>query len=73
MYQRIWILNKHETSWGIGGSENRYISCNGKYEYDKSNVSFLYSYDENEIDMLKNRKYEFSKKRWYKSKTSSGC
>ena len=42
----------HETSWGIADDTNGTIYCNGKYEYDKSNMSFLYSLNENQIDML---------------------
>ena len=43
---------KHETSWGIVDNENGQIRCNGECEYDKSNMSFLYSLNENQIDML---------------------
>ena len=42
----------HETSWGIGDGGGGQIRCNGKREFDKSNMSFLYSLNENEIDML---------------------
>ena len=42
----------HETSWGIGDNTSGLIYCNGKCENDKSNMSFLYSFDENQIDML---------------------
>ena len=63
-----------ETSWGIGGG---HIYCNGENKSDKS-MSFLYSSNENQIDMLidfdkgilsysivddvKYRKYTFKKK-----------
>ena len=43
---------RHETSWGIVDYGNGQIHCNGKYEFDKSNMSFLYSLNENEIDMF---------------------
>ena len=42
----------HETSWGIGDDGNGRIQCNGQNEYDKSNMSFLYSLNENQIDMF---------------------
>ena len=41
----------HETSWGIGDDGNGRLYCNGKVEYD-SNMSFLYSLNENQVDML---------------------
>ena len=43
---------EHETSWGIADYGGGSIYCNGKVEWDKSNMSFLYSLDENQIDML---------------------
>ena len=43
---------QHKTSWGIADGGLGRIYCNGKQENDKSNMSFLYSYNENEIDML---------------------
>ena len=42
----------HKTSWGIGHNRSGMIRCNGSGEYDKSNMSFLYSSKENEMDML---------------------
>ena len=42
----------HKNSWGIGDGGIGQIYCNGKRELDKSNVSFLYSLNENQIDML---------------------
>ena len=42
----------HEASWGIADNEWGQIYCNGKQENDKSNMPFLYSLNENEIDML---------------------
>ena len=42
----------HETSWGIADNTEGLIYCNGEVEWDESNMSFLYSSDENEIDML---------------------
>ena len=41
----------HATSWGIDDGDGL-IKCNGKEECDKSNMSFLYSLNENQIDML---------------------
>ena len=42
----------HETSWGIVDGGYGAIYCNGKYEIDKFNMSFLYSLNENQIDMF---------------------
>ena len=43
---------RHETSWGIANNGDGKICCHGKEECDKSNMSFLYSLNENQIDML---------------------
>ena len=42
----------HETSWGIADDRKGWICCNGKWEFDKSNMSFLYSINQNQIDMF---------------------
>ena len=42
----------HETSWGIADGGKGLIYCNGKYECDESNMSFLYSSSENQVDMF---------------------
>ena len=44
-------IYRHETSWGIVDNTIGLIVCNGKAKYDKSNMSFLYSLNENQIDM----------------------
>ena len=41
-----------ETSWGVADNCGGLIICKGKDEYDSSNMSFLYSSNENQIDML---------------------
>ena len=41
-----------ETSWGIADNGDGWIYCNGQRESDQSNMSFLYSYNENQIDMF---------------------
>ena len=43
---------RYETSWGITDRGDGLIYCNGEDEYDKSNMSFLYSLNETQIDML---------------------
>ena len=42
----------HETSWGIVDDGHGLIYCNGQCEHDESRMSFLYSLNENQIDML---------------------
>ena len=42
----------HETSWGIADDTCGVIYCDGKWEYDESNMKFLYCLNENQIDMF---------------------
>ena len=44
--------HQHETSWDITNGYSGVIYCNGNRQYDRENMTFLYLFNENQIDML---------------------